>query len=627
MPPRSKADLKPYQRNQTKALSTKLSEQLALCQEHPSKVMFLDIETTGLSHFYDEITLVGWSFDGRCGTLIKGDDYQQFAEDAAKAKALITFNGIRFDLRFLRNEFPEISMPETHVDLMYLCRRVGLTGGQKAIETELGLNFREDIEDVDGLAAVLLWHRYLRGDLDSLEKLILYNRADIAAMGAILDSAIHLLEFESDLFTRPVCFREWSAPDGWDVTPNCLKEAHPELTRAPKFDEIFSDTVAERAKIVGIDLTGSEKRPTGWCLLEGRHAKTDLLSSDDEILEKTFASDPDLVSIDSPLCLPKGRVSVDDSDPGREEFGIMRQCERELKRRGVNVYPSLLPSMQKLTARGINLARALRQKGVPVIESYPGAAQDIMRIPRKGAGIDWLRIGLEEFGIISAEGTDKSLVGLNHDELDAITSALVGQFHIIGLSEALGTEDEPPLIIPELTTKPRPLVVGISGPIAAGKTTVAKIFENAGFSYTRFSLVIDDILNERGMELSRANRQQIGAEIHSSGNQRMLEERTIARVKNADMIVVDGMRFPEDHAFLVEQFGANFVHVYVQADEETRRIRYNGNGEEEFSKITNASSEKAVETLKSYAQECIDNNSSQHDLKNRIGAVVQRVLG
>jgi hypothetical protein len=30
--------------------------------------------------------------------------------------------------------------------------------------------------------------------------------------------------------------------------------------------------------------------------------------------------------------------SVDDADPGREEFGIMRRCERELKRRAINVY-------------------------------------------------------------------------------------------------------------------------------------------------------------------------------------------------------------------------------------------------------------------------------------------------
>jgi len=53
----------------------------------------------------------------------------------------------------------------------------------------------------------------------------------------------------------------------------------------------------------------------------------------------------------------------------------MRYCERILKKRGVNVYPSLIPSMQRLTARGIQLANNFRSLGIPVIESYPGAGR------------------------------------------------------------------------------------------------------------------------------------------------------------------------------------------------------------------------------------------------------------
>ena len=68
----------------------------------------------------------------------------------------------------------------------------------------------------------------------------------------------------------------------------------------------------------------------------------------------------------------------------------MRECERMLKRRGINVYPCLIPSMQKLTRRGIDLAEKFRKLGIPVIESYPGAAQDIVGIPRKRAGLKYL---------------------------------------------------------------------------------------------------------------------------------------------------------------------------------------------------------------------------------------------
>jgi predicted nuclease with RNAse H fold len=109
-----------------------------------------------------------------------------------------------------------------------------------------------------------------------------------------------------------------------------------------------------------------------------------MVGTDDEMVARVIAISPALVSVDSPLSVPFGRTRVEDDDPGRSEFGIMRRCERELKRRGINVYPCLLPSMQGLTRRGMRLATRLRRLGIPVIESYPGAAQDIMGIPRKG---------------------------------------------------------------------------------------------------------------------------------------------------------------------------------------------------------------------------------------------------
>ena len=98
-------------------------------------------------------------------------------------------------------------------------------------------------------------------------------------------------------------------------------------------------TPAEKATIVGIDLTGSEARPSGWCVLGGRNAETFMICSDDEMFKRALASRPILVSIDSPLSIPFGRLRVEDDDPGRQQFGIMRQCERELKRCGCGMAP------------------------------------------------------------------------------------------------------------------------------------------------------------------------------------------------------------------------------------------------------------------------------------------------
>jgi predicted nuclease with RNAse H fold/dephospho-CoA kinase len=582
-------------------------------------VLFLDVETTGLSHHYDEITVIGWSIGGRSSTIIKGQRHDRLLDDAKKAVALVTFNGRRFDQRFLRQEFPDVMLPEHHIDLMYLCRRVGLTGGQKAIEKELGLNLRGEISDIDGLAAVLLWHRYLRGDRQALETLVRYNRADIAAMGKILDHVLAELCVEPDLFADQVEFHSWAAPNGWFNVPT-FELASPRLTLGPSFGQLFADGAASRVRMVGIDLTGSEARDSGWCLLEGNKATTTLLATDDQILAHTIEARPDLVSIDSPLCLPAGRTRADDTDPERERFGIMRECERELKRRGVNVYPCLLPSMQKLTARGIRLAEALRRQGLPVVESYPGAAQDIMRIPRKGAGLEWLRLGLSDFGIIG------DMAAASHDELDAITSALVGSFHWVGMSEALGGPEEAPLIVPMLAGNSRPIIIGISGALAAGKTTVARAFVRHGFTYTRFSLVIDDELHAQGKPLDRAHRQALGGEINRTGRQTWLAERTLARAGNASFIVVDGLRFPEDHAVLAQHGGGNYMHIFVDADEHLRRARYLARiSEGDFDMATSADVEGQVEAMRALAHRVFRNTGSQTDIESWVDELVIQI--
>jgi predicted nuclease with RNAse H fold len=111
---------------------------------------------------------------------------------------------------------------------------------------------------------------------------------------------------------------------------------------------------------------------------------------------------------------------------------------------GISVFWCLLPSMQMLTRRGIKLAAAFREAGCKVIESYPGAAQDILGIPRKKASLEELKQGLGRAGITG----DFLTTDVTHDEVDAITSALVGLFYSADDYIALGTPSEDYLIVP-----------------------------------------------------------------------------------------------------------------------------------------------------------------------------------
>ena len=114
-------------------------------------------------------------------------------------------------------------------------------------------------------------HTLVRGDMDALRKLIRYNRADIAAMGAIFEEAAARLGPRCDLFIERVPFREWSAPAGWRALP-AVSSPPPELAEgSPRFADLFG-AAADGLRIVGIDLTGSEKRGSGWCFMRGDEA-------------------------------------------------------------------------------------------------------------------------------------------------------------------------------------------------------------------------------------------------------------------------------------------------------------------------------------------------------------------
>jgi predicted nuclease with RNAse H fold len=202
----------------------------------------------------------------------------------------------------------------------------------------------------------------------------------------------------------------------------------------------------KRRTIVGIDLAGSPKRNTGICALRGLTVTTfATVHADDEILRFVDAIRPDLIAVDAPLNLPPGRRSLEERNA--EHF---RPCDRELLKRGIRFFPITLGPMRSLTERGIRLKNLLVERGYGVIEIYPGAAQDILGIPRKQVGLPRLRRGLARLGIKGLEPK------MNGDELDAVTGAFVGRLYLKGQAEVLGNFEEGAIVVPRTVRKTRP---------------------------------------------------------------------------------------------------------------------------------------------------------------------------
>ena len=146
--------------------------------------------------------------------------------------------------------------------------------------------------------------------------------------------------------------------------------------------------------IVGVDLAGSPRRPTGVCLLKGMRAKTSVAFGDEEILEIIREAQPDLIPMDAPLSLPSGRTTIHDRSGEH-----LRECDRELQRRKIRFFPITLGPMRMLTERGLALKTQIEKMGYRTVECYPGAAQDIWGIPRQKHDLKGLLHGLQELGV------------------------------------------------------------------------------------------------------------------------------------------------------------------------------------------------------------------------------------
>ena len=145
---------------------------------------YLDIETTGLSKYLDDVTVIGVYLVNACEErmiqLVGGDVTDENLLNALEDVGTIyTYNGSRFDLPFIDSRVRvDISASYHHHDLMYDCWRRNLYGGLKAVEQQLGIG--RELQGVDGFQAVMLWWRYINdGDKDALRTLLKYNEEDV----------------------------------------------------------------------------------------------------------------------------------------------------------------------------------------------------------------------------------------------------------------------------------------------------------------------------------------------------------------------------------------------------------------------------------------------------------------
>ncbi len=237
------------------------------------------------------------------------------------------------------------------------------------------------------------------------------------------------------------------------------------------------------AAVIGIDLAGSPKRDTGFCVIKGKKASVSVVHEDLDILDlvrRVLGEDGPyegerrggpglhaggvLIGIDAPLSLPAGRNSIDNPGPHPVHF---RKCDIALRTLGIRFFPITLGPMRMLTKRGMALKEKLsaltgaetRSAGmrgwseradrpadrfVSVFEVYPGATYDLFGVPRK----DKARILSWASGIVDLGGRGDA-GDYTQDELDALAAAITMKLYSEGKADAIGSEQEGQIIVPK----------------------------------------------------------------------------------------------------------------------------------------------------------------------------------
>lgn len=172
-------------------------------------------------------------------------------------------------------------------------------------------------------------------------------------------------------------------------------------------------------------------------------------------------------------------------------------------------------------------------------------------------------------------------------------------------------------------------VVGITGPIGAGKDTVSQYLQDTyGFRTFGMGDVIRRIAEEKSTEPTRENLQEIGKECRRDEGDDFLARKAAEEMKKSggEKFVLNGIRNPEEVEAMRDEFDGDFILLHVSADEDVRFNRLKERGRhgdpetfEEFKRQDETEIEKFnMEEVFEMAEYKLDNNLGFDELYRKV---------
>lgn len=177
-------------------------------------------------------------------------------------------------------------------------------------------------------------------------------------------------------------------------------------------------------------------------------------------------------------------------------------------------------------------------------------------------------------------------------------------------------------------------VVAIVGMPGAGKSEVARVFEEKGFTRVRFGDITDEEVKKRDLELNEENERHIRELLRKEHGMSAYAKLNLSRIDSAlrySDVVIDGLYSWDEYLFLKAHYGEDFYVVAVWSSPGTRYARLTGRSDRRLTWEEAASRDRAeIENIKkggpiAMADFTIINESSLEELAKETERVISEL--
>jgi dephospho-CoA kinase len=178
-------------------------------------------------------------------------------------------------------------------------------------------------------------------------------------------------------------------------------------------------------------------------------------------------------------------------------------------------------------------------------------------------------------------------------------------------------------------------VVSIVGMTGSGKSEVAGLFRDRGFTTVRFGDITDEEVKKQGLKLTEENERPARERIRKEHGMDAYAKLSLPRIDTAlrtSNVVVDGLYSWEEYTCLKKHYGDNFIVVAVWASPQSRYARLGSRKTRPLTPEEAASRDHAeIENLNkggpiAMADFTVLNESSMSDLKKQVERIISKII-